>query len=288
MYKKKFKISDEEIKRMYLDGASLNDIAKVAQDTKGLMPLRAKLHELGIDTAKNMKRYRYKISNSCHTYKLNESVFEVIDTEEKAYWLGFLLADGYNHETKTCVAIRLQERDKELLEKLKKFIDTDAPIKTYKGITRTNNLHRNYCELNICSPKFSEILASHNVIQGKTYKATLPILRDDLLSHFIRGVFDGDGCISITPRKDRKSDSKIYQLNFAGAESLLSKIQDILCKETGVTKTSIRRRNNEFAVHISWSGRKQCKKILDYLYKNATIYLKRKYLKYLQLGNSAE
>lgn len=288
MTKKQFLISDEKIKAMYLNGSSLNDIAKKAQTTKGLMALREKLHELGVDTSKNMKRYRYKISQSCRKYSLDETIFDNIDTSEKAYWLGFLMADGYNHENNTCVALRLQEEDKESLEEFKAFLKTDAPIHTYHQTTPINRLKRNYCELYICSPKFSELLAKHNVIQGKTYLAEFPNIDEQFISHFIRGVFDGDGCISITPRKNRGVNSKIYQLNFAGAETLLSEIQNKLCQATGVTKTSIRRHKNNFAVHISWCGRKQCKKILDYLYTNATVYMKRKYLKYLQLGNSAE
>ena len=60
MKKKIFKISDEQIKSMYLSGNSLNDIAKVAQDTKGVMALRNKLHELGVNTTKNMKKYSKK------------------------------------------------------------------------------------------------------------------------------------------------------------------------------------------------------------------------------------
>ena len=104
LYKKVFKISDEEIKRLYLNGNSLYDIAKIAQDTKGLMALRKRLQDMGVDTSKNMKKYSLKISKSSKHYLVDEHVFDVIDTEEKAYWLGFLFADGYNHQTKNCIS----------------------------------------------------------------------------------------------------------------------------------------------------------------------------------------
>lgn len=285
---KVFKISDECIKEMYLNGYSLNDIAKVAQDTKGLMALRNRLHKLGVNTAKNMKRYRYKISESCKKYHINDTVFDIIDTEEKAYWLGLLMADGYNHQNKSCVALRLQAEDKEILEKYKIFLNTDAPIYIFNRTTKVNKLNRNYCELNICSPKFSESLAKIGCIQGKTYTLEFPIISKCLESHFIRGFFDGDGCISITKRKDRTENSFQYQLNFVGKESVLLKIQDIICSNTGVFRTKLRNRKGSFAKCISWSGRKVCKRILDYLYQDATIYLDRKYNKYLLLGNSAE
>lgn len=285
---KVFKISDECIKRMYLDGYSLNDIAKIAQDTKGLMALRNRLHKLGVDTTKDMKKYRYKISDAGKIYNLDDTVFNTIDTEEKAYWLGFLMADGYNHQTKNCVALRVQKEDKEILEKYKLFLKTDTPIYTFNRTTKINKLNRSYCELNICSPKFSESLANIGCVQGKTYTLEFPNISKLVEHHFIRGFFDGDGCISITKRKDRTEKSYQYQLNFVGKESVLLKIQDIICENTGVFKTKLRNRENNFAKCISWGGRKVCKKILDYLYKDATIYLERKYNKYLQLGNSVE
>lgn len=177
---KVFKISDECIKEMYLNGHSLNDIAKIAQDTKGVMALRNRLHKLGVDTTKNMKRYRYKISESCKKYHINATVFDNIDTEEKAYWLGLLMADGYNHQNKSCVALRLQAEDRYILEKYKIFLDTDAPIYMFNSTTKVNKLDRDYCELNICSPKFSESLANIGCVQNKTYTLEFPNISKSL------------------------------------------------------------------------------------------------------------
>ena len=142
MVRKIFKISDKQIKEMYLNGSSLSDIAKIAQDTKGLMALRRKLQDLGVDTTKNMKKYSEKLSKAFKKYKLNESVFDTIDTEEKAYWLGFLMSDGYNHETHSQVSLRLQAGDKEILEKYKIFLETDVPIYTFKRLTPEKKIER--------------------------------------------------------------------------------------------------------------------------------------------------
>lgn len=285
--KKQFKISDEQIKEMYLNGSSLSDIARVAQDTKGLMALRSKLQSLGVNTNPPRTKYKYKISEACRTYTLNEHFFDVIDTEEKAYWLGFLCADGYNHESKTCIAVRVAEEDTNHLQKLKESLNYTGPIHTYSNITRVSNLHRNYVELNICSPILSEALSYHGCIQNKTYQLEFPNIQSSLQKHFIRGYFDGDGCISILQRKDRPIGSMQYQLNIVGKESVILQIQDIICSKTGVTKTLLRNRQG-FAKAISWSGKKICYKILKYLYQNSTIYLERKYNKYLQFGNPVE
>ena len=285
MEKKKFKISDVEIKNMYLNGYSLSDIAKIAQDTKNLMALRRRLHDLGVDTSKNMKRYRRKISVSSRKYQIDESVFNNIDTQEKAYWLGFLMADGYNHEDINSVSLRLHYKDKDVLEKFKVFLKTDTPIHVYE---RGPSKDKIYCDLTINSYILSEQLSKLGCVQGKTYTLEFPKIPDNLYSHFIRGFFDGDGCISIIPRKNRREGSKQYQLNFVGKESVLIEIQNIICNNTNVTKTKLRHRKNSFAKSISWGGKIVCKRILDYLYKDATVYMNRKFEKYLQIGNSAE
>lgn len=286
---KQFFISDEEIKNRYLNGESLHDIAKDAQTTKNLMALRRRLNLMGVNTDVSQKKYSLKIHKSCKKYKLNEHIFDVIDTEEKAYWLGFLMADGYNHESKTAVSLRIQGGDINHLEKLKQFLQTDSPIYTFKRITPVSKIERNYCELRVCSPIFSQSLAKQGCIQGKTYLLKFPNISSFLYNHFIRGYFDGDGCISISQRNDRKSiKCKQVQFNIVGKEDVILKMQEIICNNTGVFKTKLRHRKNSFAKAISWQGRNVCKKILDYLYKNATIYLQRKYEKYLILSNSAE
>ena len=286
--RKIFKISDEQIKQMYLDGNSMQDIAKVAQDTKGLMALRRKLKELGIDTRLDQKKYKYKISKASRKYSFDEHYFDNIKNEHKAYWLGFLMADGYNHETKTCVALRLQGQDKEILEKFKQDLKYTGPIYTINTSRKPFNIKEDYTELNLCSPIFSKALAKVGCIQNKTYLLEFPKIKEDLINHFIRGYFDGDGCVSITNRCDRKT-GKVYQFNIVGRYEFIKKIYDIFIKTLNITATTISQNPNNYARTIHWSGRKVVTKILDYLYKDSTIYLQRKYNKYLQIiGNSVE
>lgn len=284
-----FKISDEEIKRLYLEGNSLNDIAKIAQDTKGLMALRNRLIKLGVDTTKDMRKYRYKISASCRKYNFNEHIFDNIDTEEKAYWLGWLFSDGYNHYSKCTVSLRVQEEDIEILYKFQKFLQTDTPIHTYSIKTNTNKLQRNYSDLTLCSPYFSERLADLGCIQAKTLILKFPDIPNYLYQHFIRGYFDGDGCFSVTKRNNRKSPNSLtYQFNIVGMPDFLLKVQDIIVQNTGVKKLSLKVRKGNKAVTIHYNGHNVCKSILDYLYKDASVYLNRKYEKYCKYCISAE
>ena len=291
MKEKTFKISDEQIKKMYLNGNSLSDIAKIAQDTKGLMALRNRLHKLGVNTNVSQKKYRYKISKSCKKYKLNEHVFDNIDTEDKAYWLGFLMADGYNHENKGCVALRLQAKDKEILEKYKKFLETNVPIYSFTRSTSVNKLKKEYCEVNVCSSYFSEQLAKLGCTQGKTYTLEFPSIKESLYNHFIRGFFDGDGCLSVKDRLNRRIRGTCmeYQFNIVGKESVLLKIQEILINSIQITKTPLKQSSNKgFAKVLQYSGKLVVSKIMNYLYKDAAIFLKRKHDLYLKYCISVE
>lgn len=285
MKEKVFKISDEQIKKMYLSGSSLSEIAKVAQDTKGFMALKKRLNLLGVDTKRNMKKYSLKISKALHKYSLDDTVFENIDSEEKAYWLGFLFADGYNHESKCCIALRLQESDLEILEKFQKFLKTDCPIKFYERCTKTGK-HRKYYELCISSPKLSNDLAKLGCVQAKTHILEFPLrVPQFLIRHFLRGYFDGDGCISITKRSDRSIRGKSIRAQFTltGRDKFIKKCQEHLCNSVNITKTALNKSKNSSTASLHYNGINSVLKILNYIYSNSTIYMKRKYDKYLNL-----
>ena len=288
--KKTFKISDEQIKQMYLSGKSLSDIAKVAQDTKGLMALKKRLNDLGVDTSYSQKRkelYREKLSRAFKKYQLNHNKFDIIDTEEKAYWLGWYMTDGYNHESKSAIALRLQTEDIEILEKLKLFLETDIPIYTLKR-KDSKGFEREYVELNICSVHMSKSLAKLGVTQNKMHNKSIPNIQEDLIRHFIRGYFDGDGCISVTSRRDRREGKSLtYQVNFTGNIEPLTFIKNFIAKELNLHDRKLSKpRNLTYTLH--YGGRNICYKILDWLYKDATIYLKRKHDKYMKYRISAE
>lgn len=213
-------------------------------------------------------------------YNFNEHYFDVIDCQEKAYWLGFFAADGYNHASKGCIEFRLHKQDKEILEKFKFCIGANNPIGLYK---------QTYCNLTLYSQHLCTKLSEYGLNQAKTYTLQIPELDNELMRHFIRGYFDGDGCFSVIKRSDRKNlNSKIYQFNITGMEYSLRKIQEHLIKNVGIVDNGLKHRKSTIAVTIHYSGRNVCKRILDYLYQGATIYLQRKYNKYKEYCISAE
>lgn len=284
---KPIQATDEELINLYNSGKSLMEIAKIVSGSKGGMEVRKRLQELGIDTsyAANIDKYREKMSHTFHYYSLDEHVFDAIDTEEKAYWLGFLMADGYNYVTRNALCLRLQAEDEEILKKFSAFLKSNAPIYSFIRTTRVNHLIREYKEVRVNSIHLCNQLSSLGCVQGKTYTLEFPTcVPEELINHFVRGYFDGDGCVCIKKRKDRKSPTSLScQLTITGRKGFLLKVQKIIMKETGVFQTKLEEPKNNFAKVIHYGGSQTVLKILNYLYKDATIYLKRKHDKYLGL-----
>jgi hypothetical protein len=79
--------------------------------------------------AKYLKEYGYNVVNYQNRCRIDSSVFDVIDTEEKAYWLGFIFADGNISSTGHRFEINLCDRDLEHMEKLRKFLSMETEIR---------------------------------------------------------------------------------------------------------------------------------------------------------------
>lgn len=143
----------------------------------------------------NIKLRSNKVNS--RKYQVNENAFENIETEEQAYWLGFLYADGFvtNHNSKK-IGITLAERDKGHLCKFNSYLNSNYPIKTYVQ-TAGYAVGKNYCRLMITSEKMYDDLVKYGVVEHKTYALEYPdFLPDNLQWHFLRGYCDGDGCIT--------------------------------------------------------------------------------------------
>lgn len=197
-------------------------------------------------------------------YKFNENYFEVIDTEDKAYFLGFIVADGYVNSLSNVIQITQKEPD--ILYEFKRYIE-------YEGdLSKLNS--RNVFDIKVSSSKMKEDLLNLGIYPNKTMVVGYPTISDNLQNHFMRGVFDGDGCISI--HRDRRDNSERGQVNIcSGSRDFISDYVSILVKCCGVKKNIIRCPKGTYYV-IDWGGLSDVEKIYEFLYKDATIFLKRK------------
>ena len=209
--------------------------------------------------------------------KCNVNYFENIDSSDKAYFLGWMISDGWIN--KKGIGIALNIKDKNILENFKKCIKYEGNIGQYttkKGSTMVY--------LIITSEKLKQDLSKYGVIQAKTNRTYFPEIPEKFYSHFIRGVFDGDGCISA----NNKNFHYNLTINIIGNILLIEKIQEILMRECILNKTKLKIHNkcNENIVYLVYGGNRQCKRIYDYLYKDCNdLFLKRKKEKFETLWN---
>ena len=208
-------------------------------------------------------------------YPLQEDFFDNIDTEEKAYILGLLYADGYNNTDKNDVCISLKEDDVDILNKITNIIQPTKPL-FYLDMSPENRGMKNsksQYRLTINNKHISKRLVELGCGKAKTSIITFPTesqLPKELQRHFIRGYFDGDGSIS---------KGKSYKIDIVSTPEFLKTTQEILNDILGVPITKLNWNRKYFNTNICTlqvGGRLLCVKIMEWLYKDATIFLERK------------
>ena len=261
------------IKTNYLN-KTMNELQQLLNNrTKG--DILACCHKLGLT----------RLKKTCM-----RDFFNVIDTEEKAYWLGFIFADGYisfseenmkkgQLASSYCVGIKLKISDKEHLKKFNKSINGN-----YKVFEETaypdgfRNKITKSAKILVYSKQMYDDLNKY-FDRDKTYTAEFPNISEDLMRHFIRGYFDGDGCFTLT--------EKTFDIEFLGAsQDFHNGLRSVLSKHgfkfTYETKPN-QHGTDMYYIHIN-RNQDRCK-FLDWIYDNCNIYLDRKYEKYLECKN---
>ena len=202
---------------------------------------------------------------------LNQDFFEIIDTEEKSYWLGFLYADGHvskpSRKQKN-VTLGLAPKDSNHVKKFAKIFNANYGI-----YSRGKNDPFKIFLCTITSEKMWKDLYNNGFSNNKTTvdsDETMNFVPDNLFHHFIRGFFDGDGSISMG-----KKGSIIF--NIVGVKSVLERIKKYLLKKCLINDVNIfPKKNIKYVSVLEWSGIFQLNKIYNVLYKDATVYLERK------------
>lgn len=230
--------------------------------------------------------------------KFNKYYFDVIDSEDKAYWLGFIWSDGYmcirdrnnNGNISYEFKLSLAKEDKNHLEKFKKCIDSDFIIKEYKSNNPSFENAQNEVRLMLYNKYFCENLVKNYGLVPHRNKINKLIqnIPNNLIKHFIRGVFDADGSVNYYIDYTRYNTPKIT-ISFNCCDELIDFINLYFINSKLMnTKLKTYKRHEErdvncISIHIA--GKNQCENILNHLYKDSTIYLERKYIKYINKWN---
>ena len=258
-----------EAEKLFNEGLPYRRIAKLLNVNRKTVSYH--LRKLGYKT--DEKRIRHVDPNKLrkYDYSKTENIFEKIDTEEKAYWLGMLYADGYVANNRNTIALSLKEEDYNHIVKFRKFLNlTNKPIR--KKIKHKDNKNYIGYEFSINNEKVKNDLCNLGCMPNKTFKIKFPsdeIVPPDLKQHFIRGYLDGDGCIT-------HNSSGNVSVEILGTYDFLDGYQ----KWIGLHYNKVHDFKTTEIKHSMYAG-KYAKIILNKLYENASIYLDRKYKLYL-------
>lgn len=217
-----------------------------------------------------------EISN--RTYPIDHSMFKVIDSEIKAYWLGFLYADGCVVTSMPRVMLALAIKDKDHIIRYRNDLDIKNPIREIEKkpgmICGRYNAGGKQVIVTFSSSQIKKDLIKLGCVPAKSLILTFPTpdqVPDHLLHHFIRGHFDGDGCITGSQKKTRRQYTVLIASTRAFNEGTFRTIeQNIGYKGRFSTVGKI--------CYLVYSSYDAVNAFGQYIYKNATVYLQRKHV----------
>ena len=248
---------------MYLNGSSIEQIAK-------------ELHLERRCFSHFLKDNGVQVKDPTTKRHMNEDYFERIDTEEKAYWLGFLYADGYIGEKyrngklkQMFLEVALKSSDEEHLVKLMEALGYD----NYKITHRTIN-NSDTCRVGIYCTKMCRDLIDKGCIPNKSLVLQFPsyeIVPKNLMKDFIRGYIDGDGYLGV--KHNKLYNTLRFGICCGSQDFLVSLIKELDLKDTDYCFRKDKR-NNLFVVEIH---KEPTIRIIKYLYEHSKVHLTRKY-----------
>jgi intein-encoded DNA endonuclease-like protein len=255
----------EDICKLYIEGKTTEEIAKIYNKTDNT--IAKVLRKNGIELRKAIRRSHVKH----HDY------FENIDTPEKAYYLGWILTDGsvVEHKTRTDRSLNinmcLQNSDRKILVN---FMNQLGAGEDSVHFFEKRKQHH----ISFASQKMADDLSKYGIVPRKSYKQIpMPNIREDLIPHLLRGIFDGNGSNYIT--KDGAA-----RFTFYGNKALCESIREYLNNEIGAKMNDLTKRVGCYSV--SWQGNDISQKFCDLIYKDCgEHYLDRKREKFAKVLN---
>lgn len=254
MYRLISNLEQKEIKRLYSENNTIKNIAiELKRDTYTI--------SRWIDKLNLKKRPQSELQRKLH---YNENYFNNIDTEIKSYMLGFIYADGCN--TGRGLTISLNKKDRIILELLIQELESNLSIKEKK-----NNID----VLSIFNRQISSDLNKWGAVQQKCFKLNkLPNIAKELIPHFIRGYFDGDGCLSIYYTQKHPK----YTFSITGNSLFIKTLNDLFVDTLNIPNNKLIFYKN--SCRFISSKKQTIKLIGNYMYENCSFCLERKRSKF--------
>lgn len=235
------------------------------------------LRKAGVKVRNDLSKLRRK-------YTLNENYFKIIDCEEKAYFLGLLYADGCNYPKANVVKLSLQERDVDIINKFKESIQYKKPIRTCYANQKRNINSQPQCVLELTSKILCNDLSELGCVPNKSLILTFPNknqVPNKFIRHFIRGYFDGDGSLYFQQKSDYAPTAGI---SIVSTKPFCEYCMRFIYNQTGIKFSLCNKKSkNNKTYGLFINGARNSIKFLNWLYKDSSVWLQRKYNKYITL-----
>ena len=208
-------------------------------------------------------------------YNFDESFFNEIDSEDKAYILGFISADG--SISRNQLRIRLQIKDIDILYKIKEKMKSSHPIIEYNAKIKEKCYKS--CGFLITSTQMTNDLEKYGVIKDKSESIDLPNIKEEYKLYWIKGYFDGNGGIDL-------HSEKYPRIRMCSSNpNLLNNIINYFSETLNTRKTNICKIKDAKCYELYYISQ-DVLKIYEAFYKNNNnVYLDRKYKKFIEIFN---
>ena len=228
--------------------------------------------------------------------RIRHGFFKNIKTELQAYLLGFYAADGNINEKRKTFRIHLQKQDAELVYLYKDIISPDARVFTVQEHQTTGRngmlitAHESF-GVDITSSELCNSLVDLGIGYCKSYSDLhIPNIPHDLIRHFIRGYFDGDGSFVASVKKPNNRPNLTLRMCFsiiAKKATLLNEFIKFFSENYNIN-INLNYLKRDDAYRLTSSSKKTCRQIYHVLYDNANFYLSRKYNKFSYYANTED
>lgn len=228
-------------------------------------------------------------------YRLDDDYFKDINSNEKAYILGFLWADGHNGLRKGPkglighLVVQLNEDDREVLDYLSRCLygDQEYRLQKISKEKERNSINgkraRDQYRFSITRVGICKDLLDLGMTPNKTRYSRLPLIGDKFMHSFMLGYFDGDGCICIRPSGKKMRGTVSYSSNKHILEDILQWM-----KSRGVNFKLEPSTSSKIAFRLSLNALGDVRNFYNIIYRDAPYFLKRKHDKFMQLLHSTK
>ena len=266
-----------EMTKQNLINLAIKEYLETPEEDRSLTKVGEKYGVRRQTISKYLKDMGIEVVNYQNRARLDETVFDSMDTEEQFYWLGFLYADGNISKIGNRLEVALALKDIDHLEKFRNFLKLTTEIKT---VLRNGHYA---CRLYVRNKHLWGTLNNLGCVPCKSLILEFPkkeIFKNNkmFILHFIRGYVDGDGCLGYYWNKQHTSINT--QVSIVSTESFLNSIKKLFGNKHGYIHNKSSKDWENKAYQLTFNGA-IARKFARYLYEKATIYMQRKYEKYL-------